>query len=872
MSIDPERYFRTESNFRMESLKIDNPALTSLPEMAYEAGSEILSARSDKEKKEKGQFLTPPKIARYIARQVEPLNDECKVLDPGIGSGVLPCAVIERAVKKGYPRKLTVVGYDIDEEMCFAARDVLNKVQSRAKEAGIEVSFKVAAEDFILKYAPDNEPSLFGEEGEVEHNIRKAYDAIVANPPYFKLRRDDPQAQAVMGVVEGHTNIYTLYMGLCARLLSNNGRASFIVPRSFCSGAYFKSFRQSFLSRAVPEHVHIFNSRREAFDQDSVLQENIIFTFSSRGEDEDFRSLKMSSSKGIDDLPEDPSSDNRIVSSSLFIGQGQSSIYYRLPTNELDENILDLVDKWTGSFEKYGLQVSTGPVVPFRSRSVLTDVDDVKSGEALPLYWMQNIRPGRVEWPTERRNKSQGILINGDSEDLLVPARNYVLIRRFSSKEDRRRLTAAPFLEEDYEYDQVGLENHVNYLYQKNGSLDQEEVVGLAALFNSALVDRYFRILNGNTQVNATDLKSLNLPSRDSIREIGKRIISDSREQEEDIVFSVLRESDSISQSIPKFTETRFSMGKIEEAQDILKTLGMPKKQQNELSALTLLVLAQLSEDDSWNSAEQKSLGISEMMDEMAKRYGRRYAENTRESVRKNVVHQFVQGAIAERNPDNPSLPTNSPNTHYALTDEALNTVRQYNSSDWQDAASDFLENQRALIERYRRKREQELVPLTLPSGEKYKLSPGAHNELQIAVIEEFGPRFAPGAQVLYVGDTANKTLHLDEDGFELLNIPVPDKDKLPDVVLYDPDEDWLYLIEAVTSRGPLSPKRQIEIQDMMLGETTAKPVYVSAFPDFGKFRDFIGDIAWETEVWIADRPSHMIHFNGDKFLGPHED
>jgi type II restriction enzyme len=296
----------------------------------------------------------------------------------------------------------------------------------------------------------------------------------------------------------------------------------------------------------------------------------------------------------------------------------------------------------------------------------------------------------------------------------------------------------------------------------------------------------------------------------------------------------------------------------------------MPAAQQNELSALTLLALAQVGEEDSWNSAGQPSLGISEMMDEMARLYDRRYAENTRESVRKNVIHQFVQGAIAERNPDDPSLPTNSPATHYALTNEALAAIRKYNTERWEEAATRFLERQGALAEKYRQKREQERMPLQLPSGKEYQLSPGAHNELQAAIIEEFGPRFAPGAQVLYVGDTADKKLHLNEEGFENINLPVPDHDKLPDVVLYDPDENWLYFIEAVTSRGPISRKRQIELENLMLGDTSAEPIYVTAFLDFSTFGKFMEELAWETEVWIANRPGHMVHFNGDKFLGPH--
>ena len=832
---------------------------------AYQWGQDLLATRSNEVKKAHGQFLSTPALAQYMAGRLNLPAQKAHVLDPAVGSGVLLCAVVERAIQQGYPDTLVLTGYEIDEPLSECARSALKQAQRSAEDAGITVRFNIQTDDFILAYAPNDAPSLFEANAP---STPSEFDAIIANPPYFKLRRDTPQVQAVEGFLEGGTNIYTLFMGLAARLLSSDGHACFIVPRSFCSGAYFKSFRTDFLDHATPNHVHLFTSRSDAFDADSVLQENVIIAFSRTDPDEAFDSLTLSTSQGLHDLND---ARERHVSATIFVGEGHRSIYYRLPTTELDESIVSALDAWEASFASHGFAVSTGPVVAFRNRPLLTDADDVSRSTAVPLYWMQNIQPGSTVWPTDRGSKPQGLRTDSEeAETLTLPVTNYVLIRRFSSKEDRRRLTAAPFLADEHNYDAVSFENHLNYLSHSTRSLSTAEVYGLTALLNSALVDRYFRILNGNTQVNATDLKSLPLPDRSAIAAIGQRVYNDSMAKANAIVFDTLRNRGYLPDTLPTFTETRFTVGKLQDAQEILQTLGLPRRQQNELSALTLLVLAQLSEKDDWSDAMPARLGISEMMDEMAKRYDRRYAENTRESVRKNVIHQFVQAALVERNPDDPSLPTNSPNTHYALTEEAVQTLRSYNTDEWENTARQFLEEQRSLIERYQRKRNQERVPLTLPSGEAYTLSPGAHNKLQVAIIEEFGPRFAPGAEVLYVGDTANKTLHLDESGFEALNIPVPAKEKLPDVVLYAPNEHWIYFIEAVTSRGPISPKRQVEIEQLILSKTTASPIFVSAFPDFSTFRSFIGDIAWETEVWIADRPSHMIHFNGDKFVGPH--
>jgi hypothetical protein len=251
----------------------------------------------------------------------------------------------------------------------------------------------------------------------------------------------------------------------------------------------------------------------------------------------------------------------------------------------------------------------------------------------------------------------------------------------------------------------------------------------------------------------------------------------------------------------------------------------------------------------------------------MNSRYGRTYAENTRETVRRQVIHQFEQARIVDRNPDEPGLATNSPRTHYALSDIAIRTIRQFNTTNWETALAEFLDAQESLTAIYERNRQLELIPLSY-QGQEYHLSPGKHNQLQVAIIEEFGPRFAPGAKLLYLGDTANKLLLLDEDTLGELNVPFSKHDKLPDVILFDQDRKWLYLIEAVTSHGPVTPKRRVELDDM-LKDCPAGLIYVSAFPDFVTFRNFLSEIAWETEVWLSEMPDHMIHFNGDRFMGP---
>ncbi|MCX6272220.1 MAG: BsuBI/PstI family type II restriction endonuclease [Bacteroidetes bacterium] len=310
-------------------------------------------------------------------------------------------------------------------------------------------------------------------------------------------------------------------------------------------------------------------------------------------------------------------------------------------------------------------------------------------------------------------------------------------------------------------------------------------------------------------------------------------------------------------------------MGKLEEAQEILKSLGLPPAQYNELAAYTLLALCQIKPEDSWSEASSPSLKVTKgLMAFVAQVYNKEYAPNTRETFRRQVLHQFVQARIVDYNPDNPNLPVNSPNAHYALSSAILPVIRSFGSDNWEKTLQSFISEAGELSKRYIKEREQYLIPVKLSNGKEYHLSAGAHNEVQAAIIKEFCPRFAKEGIIVYLGDTADKDLHKDIDLLTKLSIPINQHGKLPDVVIYDPVKNWLFLIEAVTSHGPVSPKRMIELEDFLKDCKVGK-VYVSAFPDFKEFKRHTNDIAWETEVWIVEAPDHMIHFNGDKFLGP---
>lgn len=309
-------------------------------------------------------------------------------------------------------------------------------------------------------------------------------------------------------------------------------------------------------------------------------------------------------------------------------------------------------------------------------------------------------------------------------------------------------------------------------------------------------------------------------------------------------------------------------MSKIDDARDILEQLGLPLAQRNDISCLTLLALTGLSEDDAWSEAAKPSRTIHQMLGFMRDVYGREYAENTRETVRRQVIHQLEQARVVDRNPDAPDLPTNSPRTHYGLTDESLKVVRLYQSNGWESELRVFRASHGSLLEIYQRRRRMREIPIRMSTGEEIRLSPGRHNRLQAQVVTDFGPRFASGGILLYLGDATNKLLHLDRAKLVQIGVPLTGHDKLPDVVLYDEERNWLFLVEAVTSHGPVTPKR-VEELELTLKDCVASRLYVSAFPDFTQFKKHVDKIAWETEVWVAEIPDHLIHYNGDKFLGP---
>ena len=316
-------------------------------------------------------------------------------------------------------------------------------------------------------------------------------------------------------------------------------------------------------------------------------------------------------------------------------------------------------------------------------------------------------------------------------------------------------------------------------------------------------------------------------------------------------------------------------MTMIEEAKNLLKLFEFDEKRTNDMAARTLLSLLNLREGDTWDQATNNRIGVRGLMDWMRNNLDYQIAENSRETVRREVLHQFVAVAFCEHNDDDPNRPTNSSKNVYRVSPNALNVIRMYsgndaNSSEFTIALEEYLADFQSLVELQREERRMAKIPVRMPSNEIEYINPGGQNKLIKAMVEEFCPRFIPGGRVLYIGDADNKTVNYDKDIFSSLGINLDMHGKMPDLVVYQEDKNWLFLMEAVTSHGPVNALRKKDLESLFKG-SKAGIVYVSCFPNRQVLRSHLMYIAWETEVWLESDPTHMIHFNGSRFMGPYE-
>jgi len=485
-----------------------NKDITTLPSRYSDLlGLEYTSTVTKEHKKGKGQFFTPNKIANYMGSLAsEPTSKNISILDPGCGTAILTCSLVEKLIEFN-PHSIELVAYETDYKLFPFTEQALHHLKEWLNEKNIKFRYTLIASDFIEDMAIALE----------KH--KESFDYIISNPPYFKLSKDDKRVKLLKHLVKGQPNIYSFFMAVSVNLLKKNGELIFIVPRSFASGQYFNSFRDYFFHHINLNFVHLFKSRSETFDRDSVLQETLIL----KGNKDKNQKVIISTSEGIKDLENLKVKEYEI--DELIDLKSKAKILH-LPTTEFEEDVIKLFKSWENNLIDFDIQISTGPVVSFRSREYLFDTYQNSTIFLSPLYWLHNVTKMSIEWPVFISNKSQYINITDVSKKILILNKNYIFLRRFSSKDDKSRLIAAPYFAESNENKFIGVENKLNYIYKLNGELNRNEAVGISALLNSLVFDTYFRTFNGNVNVSATEIRLMTFPEIEKIREIGDRLIS----------------------------------------------------------------------------------------------------------------------------------------------------------------------------------------------------------------------------------------------------------------------------------------------------------------------------------------------------------
>jgi len=474
-------------------------------------------------KKQLGQFFTPSEIAKYLGSFAKCGKETIRILDPGCGVGILSTAITECLLTNSpFLKTIELIAFETDSNILPYSEVSFNYLAEWLKIRHVELVFFLCKNDFVLH----NQQILNTTQCDFEK-----YDFIISNPPYFKISKRDVRYTATKSVVNGQTNIYAIFLLISARLLNRHGSLIFLTPKSFASGKYFQRFRELFFDLVDIQNIHIFHSRLE-FKRDNVLQETLIMIATAK---ELLQSneldIKFALEKTVTISTSSNSSNlnNKIEKVYLWrnlIDIESSQKILHLPTSLEDETVINLFKSWENTIETFGWNVSTGKIVDFRNKEVIVENPE---GNTVPLFWLHNIQSMNLVWPNftllKGKPKHQFVRSNESSKNKLIVNSNYVLLRRFSSKDDNKKLIAAPLLKKNIPgYRFVGIENHVNYFHKPNGILTEHEVLGLTALFNTKIFDSYFRTFNGNINVSATELKNIKLPSLKVIIIIGKYI------------------------------------------------------------------------------------------------------------------------------------------------------------------------------------------------------------------------------------------------------------------------------------------------------------------------------------------------------------
>ncbi len=456
---------------------------------------------------ELGQFLTASPVADFMASMFGALPKTVRLLDAGAGAGSLTAAFVSRLCEKNEGvRAIEATLYEVDPEILDALSATMQECQHRCMDAGIHFTFTIHFADFIQEISARLVGDLFSTQPPV-------FDAAIVNPPYRKISTDSAERRALRSIGVETSNLYTGFIALIQRLLVPGGQLVGITPRSFCNGPYFRPFRDDFLSHLELRRLHVFESRQAAFRDDSVLQENIIFHAVKGRNQPDEMIISSSSGKHGDDITES------VFPFAEIVHPHDAEKFIHIPSTASHAIAKEAMNGLNCSLASLGVTVSTGRVVDFRLKAALRK--EPEHGTA-PLIYPCHFNCGTVHWPKLEARKPNAILDNAETRPWLVPSGVYLLTKRFTSKEERRRLVACLFDPDEVKAEWIGFENHLNYFHASGHGLERTLAVGLYAFLNSTVVDQYFRRFSGHTQVNATDLRTLTYPDRDTLQGMGR--------------------------------------------------------------------------------------------------------------------------------------------------------------------------------------------------------------------------------------------------------------------------------------------------------------------------------------------------------------
>lgn len=499
--------------------------------------SKYIEKTSSLYRKKKGQYFTPKTISEFMIKQFDNIDkkEKIRILDPGAGIGIFESTICEYIKSKKKNIKILFDLYENDNLLLHLLDLSMRSCQENMAERGFEISYKIFNKDFVLSNS-----SIFDGDSCDFNSRREGYDFVVANPPYYKLRKESPHAVAMKSIIKGQMNIYVLFIALSGKLLKYGGQITVLTPRSYFSGLYFGKFRKWFFRKLKPTKIHIFKSRK-ILKKYNVQQEMVILT--AIKDSKTPKNVIISTSNREPHLKDD--FDVFKTSYEKIVIENDGNIFIRVPTSKLDEKIAEHLDKLKFNLDSLNLKISTGPVVPFRARNyLLYNIEN--SNDFFPLIWMQNLRDEKVKWPIQLHKKPIAIENKEGSDRLLIPNGNYVLIKRFSTKEGKRRINAYVISEKFLDIDYIGIENHVNYIHRINGKLTENEAYGIMALLNSRLYNKYFQMTNGSTQVNASEICNIPLPSLEKIRSIGSLIKEKKKDESEKVIVRELNIDDSL--------------------------------------------------------------------------------------------------------------------------------------------------------------------------------------------------------------------------------------------------------------------------------------------------------------------------------------